>query len=43
MVAGPVSEVGESRGEDLVGVVFGIDLVLEGLIRGRQKRSCRIL
>lgn len=42
-VADPVSEEGESRGEDLVGVVFGIDLVLEALNRDRQKRSCTIL
>jgi hypothetical protein len=42
MVADPVSEEEESRGEDLVGVVFGIDLVLEALSHGRQRRSCTI-
>jgi hypothetical protein len=40
-VADPVSAEGESRGEDLVAVVSEIDLVLEVLSRGRQRKSCR--
>jgi hypothetical protein len=41
-VADPVSAEGESRGEDLVALVSEIDLVLEVLSRGRQRKSCRI-